>query len=283
MGFYAKKRTFFVYQIILLLFTMFLCLYAADFSTLSSVKLVLLGCTLLIAVSGLLYGSLASLAISLIVLFVFGTILLWQVYISSTNTMQLWEIVLWMIVFPAVAVVTGTFQKWISGILAENKEMKEKFASLVTIDEITKFDNQNRFLFHMEEEFKRTQRTRSPFSLLLIKIKYFERFEQLYGEKEKNHLLRSLSTLLWNNLRITDRKFRIADDTFAVILTNTEDENTGDVVRKVESLLKHHQLANKKRDITVTLAFGVSHYQEELLDFTEMIQHAQHDLEQYVQ
>jgi diguanylate cyclase (GGDEF)-like protein len=282
-GSYAKKRTFFVYQIILLLFTMFLCLYAADFSTLSSVKLVLLGCTLLIAVSGLLYGSLASLAISLIVLFLFGTILIWQVYISSTNTMQLWEIVLWMIVFPAAAVVTGAFQKWIASILAENKEMKEKFSSLVTIDEITKFDNQNRFLFHMEEEFKRTQRTHSPFSLLLIKIKYFERFEQLYGDKEKNHLLRSLSTLLWNNLRITDRKFRIADDTFAVILTNTEDENTGDVVRKIESLLKHHQLANKKRDITVTLAFGVSHYQEELLDFTEMIQHAQHDLEQYVQ
>lgn len=110
-----------------------------------------------------------------------------------------------------------------------------------------------------------------------------DKFEQLYGVKEKNHLLRSLSSILWDKLRITDRKFRIADDTFAVILTHTEEENTADVIRKVEGMLKHHQLSNQKRDITVTLAFGVAHYQAELLDFTEMIQHAQSDLEHYVQ
>lgn len=283
MGFYDKKRTFLLYQGLLLLFAMLLVFYAADFPSIPVVELVLLGCTLLIAASGLIYGSLASLALSLVVLFLFGTLLIWQEFVSATNEMSLWEIVLWMVVFPAAALISGTFSKWMAGVLAENRELKEKFQSLVTVDEVTKFDNQNRFQLHLEEEFKRTQRTNSPFSLLLIKVKYLDKFEQLYGVKEKNHLLRSLSSILWDKLRITDRKFRIADDTFAVILTHTEEENTADVIRKVEGMLKHHQLSNQKRDITVTLAFGVAHYQAELLDFTEMIQHAQSDLEHYVQ
>lgn len=149
MGFYDKKRTFLLYQGLLLLFAMLLVFYAADFPSIPVVELVLLGCTLLIAASGLIYGSLASLALSLVVLFLFGTLLIWQEFVSATNEMSLWEIVLWMVVFPAAALISGTFSKWMAGVLAENRELKEKFQSLVTVDEVTKFDNQNRFQLHL--------------------------------------------------------------------------------------------------------------------------------------
>lgn len=282
-GFYVKNITYFIYPVILLLFTVLICWFATGFAPVTPVQIVLLGCMLFIGLGGLLYGLLVSLGMSLIVLFLFGTILMWRVFISAAQILNTWDILIWMMVFPTAAVITGIFHKWITGVLAENQEMKAKFDSLVTIDEPTGFEIHKRFLLHLEEEFKRAQRTGLPFSLLLIKIKYFDQFQALYGLKETNHLLGSISEILLHNLRITDRKFRISDDTFAIILTNTVEENTDIVIGKMERLLRYHQLERKKKEITLTIAFGVSNYNEELHDFTELIQSAEHDLEQYVQ
>ncbi|GLI07702.1 hypothetical protein YDYSG_37320 [Paenibacillus tyrfis] len=281
-GFYAKNQTYLFYQLLLLLLTPLVCLFAAGFPPVSWSNALLLAAVLLIGIAGTVFGLVAGLGLSLAVLFVFGSILLWKAFVSSAIFLSPGEIVIWMAAILAAPVVTGMLHKWVATTTAENQEMKDKFDQLVTIDEPTGFDNYKRFLFEMEDEFKRSRRTGAPFTLLLIQVKYFQQFQTLYGAKETLHLLQSLSSILWNHTRMTDRKFRIADDTFAVILSNTEEENADIVIGKIGSLFKTHVLANQKQAVTLSVAFGVASYNEGLGDAKELVQHANDELEQYI-
>ncbi|XOK62409.1 GGDEF domain-containing protein [Paenibacillus elgii] len=281
-GFYAKNQTYLFYQLLLLLLTPLVCLFAAGFPPVSWSNALLLAAVLLIGIAGTVFGLVAGLGLSLAVLFVFGSILLWKAFVSSAIFLSPGEIVIWMAAILAAPVVTGMLHKWVATTTAENQEMKDKFDQLVTIDEPTGFDNYKRFLFEMEDEFKRSRRTGAPFTLLLIQVKYFQQFQTLYGAKETLHLLQSLSSILWNHTRMTDRKFRIADDTFAVILSNTEEENADIVIGKIGGLFKTHVLANQKQAVTLSVAFGVASYNEGLGDAKELVQHANDELEQYI-
>ncbi|SCW77309.1 diguanylate cyclase (GGDEF) domain-containing protein [Paenibacillus tianmuensis] len=281
-GFYAKNQTYLFYQLLLLLLTPLACYFAFGFPPVSWNKALLLAAVLLIGIAGTVFGLVAGLGLSLAVMFVFGSILLWKAFVSSAIFLSAEEIVIWMAAILAAPVVTGMLHKRVTTMAAENQEMKEKFDHLVIIDEATGFDNYKRFLFEMEDEFKRSRRTGAPFSLLLIQVKYFEQFQKLYGAKETLHLLQSLSGTLWSQTRMSDRKFRIADDTFAVILSNTEEENADIVIGKIGGLFKTHVLANQKQTVTLNVAFGVSSYNEGLGDAKELVQNASYELEQYI-
>ena len=161
--------------------------------------------------------------------------------------------------------------------------MKTKFDELVTIDEATGFDNKKRFYLELEEEYKRSVRTGTPFTLMLIHFKYFAEYERLYGHAEKNHLVKSLSDVLWKQTRISDRKFRLEDDTFAVILFNTGADNVHVVLEKMQEQLTHHRLANGTKEVTITISFGTASFDPAMNDYSELIQLAHEELDAYTQ
>lgn len=282
-GLYNNKTAFLVYQLAFLLFIVFLCLYAAGIHSMSSTTIVLLASVLIVALTGILGGLLMSLGISLVALFLLGTVLIWEAYASSTMLLSLKGLIFWMVMIIVSSFISGKLHKWTTTVMVEHQEMRDKFDELVTIDEATGFDNQKRFYFEMEEEYRRSVRTGTPFSLLLIRIKYFEEFERLYGAKETVHLVKSLSDVLWTHTRIGDRKFRVDGNTFAVILFNTGEENADYVIDKLEEKLKHQTLEDGKKAITLTVSFGVASFTQEWNDYTELIRHGFQELEQHTQ
>lgn len=277
----TKRR--FIYLSLPLFLILFFCYVAADFAQMNMATKTLFFFTLFIGSVGLLGGLLKSLGILLISLFVFGSILLWNQFGTPFLFFSVQEIIYWMSVLMIVAVTTGKFHQWVLTILTENKEMRARFDELVTIDETTGFDNRKRFLFELEEEYNRSKRTGLPFVLLMFKVNYFKEFQSLYGPKETIHLLQFVSDVMWKQTRMSDRKFRYEEDTFAILLTNTEIENIEIILHKLESKLKEHVLLNKKNQINLTISFGFSSYSEATNDYTEMIQHAKEELQQYVQ
>ncbi len=278
-----KTTNFLLLQTALMAFFTGLCLYAAGLRTFLPSKAILVASSLVISIISLYGGLLFGLGISLVALFLLGTVLIWGTFVSSTEILSVQEIVIWMIAIVASSVISGALHHWASDTVEENRFMNSKFDQLVTIDETTGFDNKKRFHVEMEEEFKRSVRTGTPFSLLFIQLKYFNEFKRLYGGKEATHLVKTLSDVLWKQTRISDRKFRIEDDLFAVILFNTGEENVHHVLNKIEQLVRHHKLANGKKEVTITLSFGTSSFSSDYTDYSELIRHASHDLEHYTQ
>ncbi|WP_232695708.1 GGDEF domain-containing protein [Brevibacillus daliensis] len=281
--YYANRRNYILFQVVMFLFLVLLCLFAAGVEEMTTTNWILLVCTLLISMTGMLGGLLVGLGVGLVVLFIFGSLLIWNVFASVPIPLSVREIVLWMAAFLAAAVTSGQLNRAVTGILAENKEMNGKFDALVAIDEVTGFDNEKRFSFDLEEEFSRSRRTGVPFSLLLVQVKFFEQFRALYGQKEADYLLVTLANIFRSNTRITDRKFRISPDTFAILLNNSVDENAQIVVRKIEKLLQHHTLHNKKKQVTLTISFGLTDYRDDVSDHLELVESAKLELTQYIQ
>jgi len=282
-GIYNKSPFYFLIQVAFLLFILLLGWFAAGTPAFPPENLILLFLTLLIGLIGTAYGLLAGLGTSLAVLFLFGSVLIWQALVSTDMFLSTQNILLWMVAFLAAAVISGLLHKRVASVLDENKEMNAKFDTLVAVDEATGFDNEKRFYFSLEEEFRRSKRSGLPFTLLWVRIKFFNEFQTLYGPKETAHLLGSVANILREYTRLTDGKYRIADDTFAVILTNTVQDNASIVIGKIENLLRVHTLANKKKEVTLTVEFGVSGYRDDAEDYMELILHAHDELDQYIQ
>lgn len=288
MGRFSKNSRFILYQVFFLLFILLLALFSADFPALPLVVAILFGWTLIICLIGILHGLLASLGLSLVSLFLFGSLLIWGVFAGWTIPLSVEEMVIWMGLFLVAAILTGLIHRFVSQIIAEHQEMVEKFDGLVTVDEVTGFSNEKRLLFDLEEEFSRSRRTGIPFSLMLIEVMYLDSFFRLYGEKEGKYLLSKLADVLRNHTRLTDRKFRLDSDepgsgTFAVILSNSDEGGAEVVLQKLERLLVDHTLESNKKQVTLTIGFGISHYAEDVNDYLEMLQRAKQELDQYIQ
>lgn len=288
MGRSNKNGRFIGYQVAFLLFMILLTLFATGFPSLPLIPATLIGWTLIISLTGILFGLLASLGLSLISLFFFGSLLIWGMFAGWTIQLSVTDMIIWMGIFLIAAILTGLTHRLVSQTVAEHQEMVEKFDELVTIDEVTGFSNEKRLLFDLEEEFSRSRRTGIPFSLMLIEVIYLDSYFRLYGQKEGDYLLSSLAALLRNNTRLTDRKFRLdlgeqGSGTFAVILSNSHEEGAEVVVQKLEQLFRVHTLENNKKQVTLTIGFGISHYAEDVSDHLEMVQRAKQELEQYIQ
>lgn len=287
-GFSNKMGRFIAYQTVFLFFLLFLSWYALGLPAIPLVQAVLLGVALIIGLVGIFFGLLASLGLSLLALFLFGSLLIWGMVANWTFPLSVLEIAVWMLIFLAAAIITGLIQRLVAQTVEEHQEMVGKFDELVTIDEVTGFSNEKRLLFDLEEELSRSRRTGVPFSLMLIEVKYLDSFSQLYGRNETDYLLSSLAAILREHTRLTDRKFRLdqgdqGSGTFAVILNNSLEEGAEFVHAKLEKLMQTHILENKKKQVTLTIAFGISQYADDVSDHMELVKRAKQELDQYIQ
>lgn len=287
-GFSNRKGRFIAYQTVFLFFLLFLSWYALGLPAIPLVQAVLLGVALIIGLVGIFFGLLASLGLSLLALFLFGSLLIWGMVANWTFPLSVLEIAVWMLIFLAAAIITGLIQRLVAQTVEEHQEMVGKFDELVTIDEVTGFSNEKRLLFDLEEELSRSRRTGVPFSLMLIEVKYLDTFSQLYGRNETDYLLSSLAAILREHTRLTDRKFRLdqgdqGSGTFAVILNNSLEEGAEVVHAKLEKLMQTHILENKKKQVTLTIAFGISQYADDVSDHMELVKRAKQELDQYIQ
>lgn len=231
---------------------------------------------------GISFGGLAALGISLFLNFLFGT---WMI-LGGLNVVALapinWKDTLWwMFSNLIIAMVSGLVHHVFTVLHQEHDYMAKRFDELVTIDEYSGFSNQKRFFFDLKEEFKRSERNNQLFSIFLIKMEYITRFQKLYGEKEYRHLIDQLSKKIRENTRVSDRKYRIYEDTFALLLPDTPVENMDKMITKFEKVLLTHRLL-KKADITLTLKFGFSGYKQDWINETEMFSDAEENLNVYI-
>ncbi|MDP5275275.1 GGDEF domain-containing protein [Chengkuizengella axinellae] len=272
-----------VYQIIFFIFILLFGISSYSFKEGGWESYLFIACIITVSIVGLMNGLSAGLGFSLLFLFLFGTLMLWNQIYANRLLWETNEIIYMMFFLLLMAVLTGIQRDWVNSVLRVNKEMFEKFDGLVSIDETTGFDNRKRFFMDLEEEFKRSDRTNLPFTLMLIRIQHMEQFIKLYGASEAEHLLRYIADQMLKEFRLSDGKYRIDSSTFAIILVNASIESKEIIVAKMERILSTYLLVNRSIEITLTKSFGVSGYQMEQSDYMELYQNASTDLEYYVQ
>lgn len=144
----------------------------------------------------------------------------------------------------------------------ENKQLKEeikKLKDLATIDFLTKVYNRRAFSHFLKnacnevkwaaEPMNRRQR-RKYFSLLLIDLDDFKKFNDKFGHLYGDKILRKVAKFLSNSVRESDIVARWGGEEFAIIL---QDIKLGHARKKTEAILK-----NARKKLPLTLSIGVT-------------------------
>ena len=135
---------------------------------------------------------------------------------------------------------------------------------LATTDGLTELYNHRYFQEQMRRFVSHCERYENVFSLIIIDIDFFKKFNDNFGHQSGDAVLRQVAFTLKKNVRTTDIVCRYGGEEMSIILPNTKNEEAVAIANKLCTIIaeKKCKLANGKES-NVTISLGVSTYGEE--------------------
>ncbi len=151
--------------------------------------------------------------------------------------------------------------KRLSSILAvciENAVNNEKLKLLGLTDALTGIHNRRYFMQRLEEEVVRGLREKQPVSCLFIDIDHFKSFNDLYGHSVGDQVLRYVSNIIKQQMRLSDVLARYGGEEFAVLLSNTDTQLAQDIAERIRLSIANAILHvdSLPDDLNVTVSIG---------------------------
>lgn len=168
--------------------------------------------------------------------------------------MNLWAPLVLPIVF-SIGTITASYAiKYI--ITSRDYEHTYKLA---VTDALTDMYNHRYFQEQMKLNIDNSKRYNTPFSLIMIDIDFFKKFNDKYGHQSGDAVLRQVAGTIKKNIRSTDIPCRYGGEEMAVILTNTDKEAATTVAFKICEAVRQREFELATGDWThVTISLGVA-------------------------
>jgi diguanylate cyclase (GGDEF)-like protein len=118
---------------------------------------------------------------------------------------------------------------------ADGLENEARANELARVDPLTGLGNRRAFEEAVATEISRTRRTDDPLSLLVCDLDNFKKINDEYGHLAGDNCLRQVADALRAQLRGADLCFRWGGDEFIVVLADTSELASLEVVARIES------------------------------------------------
>ena len=136
----------------------------------------------------------------------------------------------------------------------------QKMELLAETDPLTGLANRRKCLSRIGEEKLRFERTSTPFSLILLDVDFFKKFNDSYGHDFGDRILTEIAGLLMENTRRIDIPSRWGGEEFLILLPGTKIPGALVLAEKLREKVE----ANKKyvggEEVFVTVTVGVAEY-----------------------
>ncbi len=130
---------------------------------------------------------------------------------------------------------------------------------LAVTDGLTDMFNHRYFQEQMSANIQTAKRYNSVFSLILIDIDFFKKFNDTYGHQSGDAVLRQVAQTIKKNIRATDIPCRYGGEEMSVILTNTNKEDAIKTAVKICEAVRNREFELATGDWThVTISLGVA-------------------------
>ena len=147
---------------------------------------------------------------------------------------------------------------YIAKYLITSRDYEHTYKLAVT-DGLTDMFNHRYFQEQMSANIQTAKRYNSVFSLILIDIDFFKKFNDTYGHQSGDAVLRQVAQTIKKNIRATDIPCRYGGEEMSVILTNTNKEDAIKTAVKICEAVRNREFELATGDWThVTISLGVA-------------------------
>ena len=146
-------------------------------------------------------------------------------------------------------------------ILIEYEELKKLQVNAAT-DPLTGLYNRRLFEEYFEKELNRSSRYKHQLGLVVFDMHVFKQINDRYGHPRGDQLLRAAAETLRGSLRTSDYAFRVGGDEFALLLPQTDAEQSTALARRLRAAFAEH-IEPMRLGVAVGLDFGVAVYPED--------------------
>ena len=180
------------------------------------------------------------------------------VYIVITViAMQFFNV--WLgIILPVLSATLIFVSAYITKYLLKSKDYEHTYRLAVT-DGLTEMYNHRYFQEQMIMNVQNVSRYGGCFSLILIDIDFFKKFNDKHGHQSGDAVLRQVAQTIKKNIRTSDIACRYGGEEMSIILTNTAKDDALIVAKKVWSAIRERkfELADGSW-ANVTISVGVA-------------------------
>jgi len=126
----------------------------------------------------------------------------------------------------------------IKNLSMELKDKNRQLEEMAITDGLTGIPNYRFFIEKLEEEVRRSQRYKTPFTLLLLDLDNFKDVNDTYGHRHGDYVLKMVAERLQDGLRETDLLARYGGDEFVLLVMQTEVEGGRKVANQILERLR---------------------------------------------
>jgi len=140
----------------------------------------------------------------------------------------------------------------------QNASHFDRMKQLAYVDGLTGIHNRRYFEMRVVEELERAGRFQGRMSIIMVDIDNFKRLNDEFGHLLGDEVLRSVSTILKQQLRKVDMVCRYGGEEFAIVVPETSGENALRVAEKLRRHVESHHFPGVPRPVTISI--GVADY-----------------------
>lgn len=202
----------------------------------------------------------------------YGGLILSFLYFS-TFVMTKYNVWIWIIV-PLLSSIFLFVCSFIVKYLLKSRDFEYTY-KLATTDGLTELFNHRFFQEEMKKKIETSDKTKNNFSLILIDIDFFKKFNDKYGHQAGDAVLKHVAKTLKSCVRSEDFVCRYGGEEMTIILNNTSRETAVNIAEKICKTIasKQYELS-PELEVRITISLGVSTYPINGKTPTELIEYA---------
>lgn len=129
-----------------------------------------------------------------------------------------------------------------------------------TLDALTNLNNRRQFETRLGQEISITKRQNNPLCAMMIDIDFFKKVNDTYGHAAGDEVLRTVASIIKEQLRESDIPARYGGEEFAVLLPFTKIEEAQIVGERLRKAVEAHPVRVDNVEIAVTISMGLAEY-----------------------
>ncbi|MGD0851416.1 GGDEF domain-containing protein [Bradyrhizobium sp.] len=149
--------------------------------------------------------------------------------------------------------------------------LRNEVADLALLDDLTGVGNRRHLLQRLTEECARSERSREPFSLLVIDLDGFKLINDTHGHAAGDACLQHFTLMTQTRLRPGDMLARTGGDEFCVVLPGSKLREGAMIARRIIDVCREDAEACVGADIPVAVSIGVAQWTTEIGVFPDRL------------